>query len=98
MAEGPPPAPLAPAEDRLTQVQERLKQLGAYYILLESMQSPSPSYRFHVALGSGASDSTGRRFEASDSQPMRAMERVLAEVEAWSAQRLSLRGGATDRR
>ena len=80
------PAPSQPAEtDRFTQIQNRLRQLGATYFLLESMGGPQPTYRFHCRMAVGGNPNITRPFEATEAEPLRAMSRVLQQVEAWGS-------------
>ncbi len=80
------PAPSQPAEtDRFTQIQNRLRQLGATYFLLESMGGPQPTYRFHCRMAVGGNPSITRPFEATEAEPLRAMSQVLQQVEAWAS-------------
>jgi hypothetical protein len=78
----PPPA-TAGAEDSRSAVEQRLRELGAVYLLLESWGRDDPRYRFHcqVALAGGAEAT--RSFEATGSAPDEAMTTVLRQVEAW---------------
>jgi hypothetical protein len=78
--------PSPPAEtDRFTQIQNRLRQLGATYYLLESMGGPQPMYRFHCRMAVGGNPNITRPFEATDAEPLRAMSQVLQQVEAWGS-------------
>lgn len=73
----PPPTPVS---RRFPAIQRRLQQLGATYILLESVGQQTPQFRFHCRL-------RGRSFEQTADRPLEAMERVLAEAETWVAAR-----------
>jgi len=65
----------------------RLEQLGATYYLLETWGRGGALYRFHCKMAIGENPNFTRQFEATDSNPMVAMRRVLDEVESWSAKR-----------
>lgn len=65
----------------------RLEQLGATYYLLETWGRGGALYRFHCKMAIGENPNFTRQFEATDSNPMVAMKRVLGEVEAWHAKR-----------
>lgn len=97
-AEPPPgasiPAPRAqPADDQSTVIQERLRQLGATYYLLESWGSREQLYRFYCKVAVGGNPNYTQYFEATDSDPLRTMTRVLQQVEAWRAERKVEGGG-----
>jgi len=65
----------------------RLEQLGATYYLLETWGRGGELYRFHCKMAIGENPNFTRQFEATDSDPMVAMRRVLDEVESWNAKR-----------
>lgn len=72
---------------RVMAIQERLKELGARYLILENLRDRQ-IYRFHCRVDVGDHAIYARVFESLDAQPQRAMECVLSDVEAWiSAQR-----------
>lgn len=71
--------------DRLQTILHRLRELGAVYYLLETWGNSGQSFRFHCRTAIGGSPSYTRYFEATDSSPIQAMEKVLAEVELWRA-------------
>ena len=66
-----------------THIQDRLRQLGATYYLLESWGSREQLYRFYCKVAVGGNPDYTRYFETSDSDPVRAMREVLRQVEAW---------------
>ena len=66
-------------------IQERLRGLGATYYRLESWGSQQPLFRFQCEMALDESPHLTRHFEATDGDPLRAMSKVLAEVEAWKA-------------
>ncbi len=73
------------AFDQFTQIQQRLRQLGASYYLLETWGSDGQSYRFYCRLPIQGDRTNSRYFEVIDSDQLRAMDRVLRQVEAWRA-------------
>jgi len=81
-----PPQQRAPsAFDQFTQIQQRLRQLGASYYLLETWGSDGQSYRFYCRLPIQGDRTNSRYFEVIDTDQLRAMDRVLRQVEAWRA-------------
>lgn len=74
------------ATDRLVQVQQRLKALGATYYLLESWGNKGEHYRFQCRMPIGHSPGALRCFEATDTDGLRAMGKVLEQIEAWKSQ------------
>ncbi|MBI3467016.1 MAG: hypothetical protein HY000_28715 [Planctomycetes bacterium] len=92
-AEQPPPStaiaggsqPGPPGPERFTWMERRLRELGATYYLLEAWGSDGGLFRFHCKMAIAGNDQLNRHFEATDPDPLRAMERVLTQVEAWRA-------------
>jgi hypothetical protein len=70
-------------------VEQRLRELGATYYLLESWGSSGDRYRFYceVALAGNTDSGHNRVFQAMDPDPLRAMKSVLDQVELWRAGR-----------
>jgi hypothetical protein len=85
-AVSPPPQPPA-APEQFTMIQERLRQLGATYYLLESWGNRQDLFRFYCKMAIGGNPNFTRHFEATDSEPLRAMALVLEQVETWRANR-----------
>ena len=73
--------------DRFTYIQTRLRELGATYYLLESWGSDGQYFRFHCRMAVGGSQGYARHFEATESDALQAMARVLEEVESWRGSR-----------
>jgi hypothetical protein len=73
--------------DRFTSIQQRLRELGATYFLLESWGSQGQLYRFYCKMAIGGNSNYNRYFEATDPDAIRVMSKVLGEVEAWRASR-----------
>ena len=71
------------ARDRFTQIQEELRARGATYYLLETWGSDGSLYRFHCKMAVDGEAGYTRQFEATDGDPLRAMEWVLSEIAAW---------------
>jgi len=71
------------ATDQFTQLQRRLRELGATYYLLETWGVRGELYRFHTRIAVGGNANYTRHFEATEPDALRAMRKVLAEVEAW---------------
>jgi hypothetical protein len=65
--------------------EQRLRQLGATYYLLETLGSSGDNYRFFckVALGQGQNSNEALAFFATNADPLAAMEDVVRQVEAW---------------
>jgi len=77
-----PATPVAEPVDQFTYVQDRLKQLGANYYLLEMLEGREQGYRFHCCIPVGGNPSYTRKYEALDPSPLGAMIKVLQQVEA----------------
>jgi hypothetical protein len=73
--------------DRFTSIQQRLRELGATYFLLESWGSQGQLYRFYCKMAIGGNSNYNRYFEATDADAIQVMSKVLNEVEAWRAGR-----------
>ena len=85
VATPPATARAAPATaDPFHAIQDRLRQLGATYYLLESWGNQQQLYRFYCKMAVGGSADYTRCFEATDAEPLQAMVQVLRQVETWS--------------
>jgi hypothetical protein len=82
-AAGPAPGQTAVSGDPFNHVQDRLRQLGATYYLLESWGGQQQLYRFYCRMAVGGNPNYTRYFEAIDAQPLKAMSQVLDQVESW---------------
>ena len=82
-----PAADNASAGESLPRIERRLRELGATYSLLESWGNQGQLYRFYCKMGIGGNSNYTRYFEATDADPLRAMNIVLQQVEAWRAGR-----------
>ena len=69
--------------DQFLYIQQRLRDLGANYYLLENWGDQGKCYRFHCRIAVANSTNFTKHFEATDEQPLGAMTRVLGDVEAW---------------
>jgi hypothetical protein len=67
---------------RLQQIRQRLEELGADYVIVESTDE-SGRFRFHCRMMVQAQSRFTRPFEAISADPLAAGEQVLKEVEAW---------------
>lgn len=74
--------------DPYTEIQNRLRALGATYYALETWGADGRAFRFQCRLAAGHNPNYHRHFEATDGEPLRAMRTVLEDVEAWKAGRL----------
>ncbi len=82
----PTPSPEQLARFRV--VEERLRKLGAAHYLLEVWGSAAEYYRFRCRMPVASGSVAVRHFEATDSDGLAAMSKVLAEIEAWKAESL----------
>ncbi len=76
---------LAASSDWFTATQQRLRDLGATYYLLETWGRHGELYRFHCKMAIAGNADYTRYFEATDTDASRAMQQVLRQVEAWRA-------------
>jgi hypothetical protein len=82
-SEPPPLPPRAATSDPYTYIQDRLRQLGATYYLLESWGDQRHEFRFYCRMAVGGNPQYTHAFWAIDSDPLRAMGEVLRQVEQW---------------
>ncbi|HEV2969577.1 MAG TPA: hypothetical protein VGY55_06270 [Pirellulales bacterium] len=70
-------------------MEQRLRELGATYYLLETWGSSGDRYRFFckMALAGNADNNRNRIFQATAADPLRAMRDVLDQVEEWHSGR-----------
>ena len=69
--------------DQFLYIQQRLRDLGANYYLLENWGNQGECYRFHCRIAVANNPNFAKHFEATDEQPLGAMTQVLADVESW---------------
>lgn len=82
---GTPSTASANPEESFSYVQDRLRQLGATYYLLESWGDQKREFRFYCRMAVSGNSQYTRSFWAIDNDPMRAMSQVLQQVETWRA-------------
>jgi hypothetical protein len=68
---------------RLQQIRQRLEQLGAEYVIVESLEGGR--YRFHCRMLIDERSRFTKPFETSSFDPVAAGEQVLQSVQAWRA-------------
>jgi hypothetical protein len=73
--------------DPVTRRYERLRELGTTFSRLETWGPQGERFRFQCRVATGEDPTEARHFEATDSQPLGAIEKVLAEVEDWRVER-----------
>ena len=64
-------------------IQDRLKQLGATYYLLEAWGDQKDAYRFYCRMPIGGNPQVWRPFQNVDPDPLKAMANVLQQIEDW---------------
>jgi hypothetical protein len=79
----PPSETTNPGADWFTWTQQRLRDLGATYYLLETWGRNGELYRFHCNMAIAGNPDYTRHFEATDASAGKAMRAVLEQVEAW---------------
>jgi hypothetical protein len=72
-----------PAANPFSEMQNRLRQLGATYYLLETWGNEQQYYRFYCKMAVGGNTNYTHCFESTDSDPIAAMTTVLKQIEAW---------------
>ncbi len=87
-AAGPSQLAAAPAPDRFSMLEKRLRDYGAIYYLLETWGNEGELYRFHCKMAIANNPNYTRHFEATHREAMQAMTQVLEQIEAWRAGRL----------
>jgi hypothetical protein len=75
------------ASDRQRDMEQRLKDLGATYYILEKWGNRERLYRFECRMAIASDANYTRFFEATSERPLGAMDSVLRQVEAWRADR-----------
>jgi hypothetical protein len=73
----------AAASIQFRDIQDRLRDWGATYYVLESWGNDQPLYRFYCKMAVGNSNDYVHCFEATHTDPFQAMLQVLRQVEAW---------------
>lgn len=73
--------------DQFQAMCQRLKELGATYVLLESWGDRQEQFRFYCKIAIAGNPHYTYRFEATNPDPVAAMANVLRQVESWQALR-----------
>lgn len=84
----PTPSEAGEGTDPFLQIQQRLRSLGAIHYSLETWGPQGEAYRFQCRMAAGHNPNYSRHFEATDVDPLRVMQTVLNDVEAWKSGRL----------
>ena len=71
------------ASEDFQQIEHRLRELGATYYLLETWGNAGQMYRFHCKVSPSANPGQSQQFDATDSDPLRAMRKVQEQVEQY---------------
>jgi hypothetical protein len=66
-------------------IERRLRELGATYYLLETWGNAGQMYRFHCKVAMENNPKQTRQFDGTDVEPLRAMRKVLDQVEQYRA-------------
>lgn len=74
-----------PSGDRLAQLQNRLRELGVGYYLLETWGEQGQLFRFYCRVAVAGNPTCSHYFDAVDADPLAAMGKVIQQVEAWRA-------------
>jgi hypothetical protein len=77
-----PAAQASPTIEPFTAIQNRLRQLGATYYLLESWGTQQQLYRFHCRIAVGGNPDYTHYFEATGVDPLATMAQVVQQVES----------------
>lgn len=86
--DAPCPAPPVPAASpAFSDIQQRLRELGATYYRLESWGNQQQLFRFQCEVALVGRPTLTQHFEATNGDPLQAMGKVLSEVEQWKSRR-----------
>jgi hypothetical protein len=78
-----PPAGGSLPGDQFKHVQDRLRELGATYYLLETCGDQKREFRFYCRMSVGGNPQVTQPFWCFDGDPLKAMTQVLKQVEDW---------------
>lgn len=78
-------APDDEVADTVAAIEQRLRQLGASYYLLERWGHRRSLYRFQCRMPLKDDPNHYTQFQAIEDQPLRAMQDVLRRIEAWQS-------------
>jgi hypothetical protein len=73
----------AATTDPFTWMQRRLRELGAIYYKLENGGPKGEMFRFQCQMAVPGSPNGVQPFEAIEGDPLKAMQRVVQQVETW---------------
>ena len=79
------PQPTADANPRILEIRERLIKRGAQYMRLDEISGQPSAYHFSCRMPVGGRTVYSRKFDSTDSDPVRAMTHVLDQVARWQA-------------
>jgi hypothetical protein len=65
------------------EAEQRLRQLGATYYLLETLEPQISQYRFFCKVALGPKEGETLAFFATDRDPLAAMQQVVRQIEGW---------------
>jgi hypothetical protein len=65
------------------EAEQRLRQLGATYYLLETLEPQVSQYRFFCKVALGPKEDETLAFFATDPDPLAAMQQVVRQIEGW---------------
>jgi hypothetical protein len=65
------------------EAEQRLRQLGATYYLLETLDPQASQYRFFCKVALGPKEDETLAFFATDRNPLAAMHQVVRQIEGW---------------
>ncbi len=80
---------ITPSTAQFRRIEQRLRELGATYYLLETWGPSGDRYRFFCRMAIAGNSDYGRNriFQSTDSDPLRAMQSVLEQAEQWRSGR-----------
>jgi hypothetical protein len=79
---GAAPQRFSPADARLQQLEQKLRQLGAAFYVLEEIEADPVMYHFVAEVVEPSHPNGLRRFEAYAAEPFEAITKVVAQMES----------------